>query len=257
MSPLALLVLLGLVPPVAGAQSLRAGCEAQDAEIAPVTPTSAVRVVSALAGEEQTCYQVVLTRDGKEFTGYVLGEALPAVAAFVREREKEAAASFEGQALWERSRPKPASENKSPQPSLTPNRPATFEDFAGRDTMGNRVSLSGMGGRVVLVTFWSPKSPASRQELVSLVPLMNSYRHSGLRAIGISADPSPDHVIGALDDITLGWPQIPDRAGLAARYGANPKTGTTLVLDAAHHIVAAGLSGSELEKKVRELLAER
>lgn len=257
MKPLALIFRLGLILPAAAAQSLRTGCEAQDAEIAQVTPTGTVQVISALAGGEQTCYQVVLTREGKEVTGYVLGEALPAVAAFVQKRETEAAASFEGQALWEHSRPRPVPENNRAQPSLTRNQPATFEEFAARDTAGNRVSLSSTGGRVTLVTFWSPKSPASRQALVSLVPLMNSYGHSGLRAIGISADQNPDHVIEALDDITLGWPQVPDRSGLAARYGANPKTGTTLVLDANHQIVAAGLSGAELEKKVRELLSER
>jgi len=255
MNPLALILLLGPMPPAA-AQSLRGGCETQDAEIAQVTPTSTVQVTSALAGGEQTCYQVVLTLEGKEVTGYVLGEALPAVAAFVQKRETEAAASFEGQALWEHSRPKPAPENKGSATGLTASQPATFEDFAARDTAGNRVSLSGTGGRVTLVTFWSPKSPGSVHELVSLMPLMNSHRSSGLRAIGISADPNPDHVIEALDDITLNWPQIPDRSGLAAKYGANSKTGTTLVLDAAHHIVAAGLSGAELEKKVRELLSE-
>lgn len=257
MKTLALTLLLGLVPPVATAQSLRVGCEPQDREIAQLTPTSTVHVVSALAGEEQTCYQVVLASDGKQVTGYVLGEAMPAVAAFVHEREKEAAASFQGQALWEHSRPKPDPKTDRSAPGSTPNQAATFEDFAARDTAGNSVSLSGMGGRVVLVTFWSPRSPASMHHLASLMPLVNAYHRSGLRAVGISADPNAGHIIEALDDITLNWPQIPDRAGLAARYGANPKTGTTLVLDAAHHIVAAGLSGPELEQKVRELLGTR
>lgn len=254
MKTIGLILSFGLVPPITAAQSLRAGCALQDQEIAQVTPTSTVRVVSALAEGEQTCYQVVLTRDGKELTGYVLGEALPAVAAFVQAREKTAAASFQAQAAWEHSRPKPVAKSDRLTPGLPPNQPATFEDFAARDLTGNRISLSGTGGRVVLVTFWSPRSPASVHELVSLVPLFNEYKHSGLRAIGVSADPNPDRVIEALDDITLGWPQVLDRNGLAKRYGANAKTGTTLVLDAAHHIVAAGLSGTELEQKVRELL---
>ncbi|MBZ5592907.1 MAG: TlpA family protein disulfide reductase [Acidobacteriia bacterium] len=254
---LGFILLLGLVPRITAAQSLRAGCEGEDREIAPVTPTSTVRVVSALAGGEQTCYQVVLTREGKEVTGYVLGEALPAVAAFVRERERTAAASFQAQAQWERTRAKPVPEASRSSADLRPARPQTFEDFTARDTTGNRISLSGMGGRVVLVTFWSPSSPASVHQLVSLVPLFHQYRHSGLRAIGISADPNPQHVLEALDDVTLGWPQVPDRSRLAERQGVNAKAGTTLVLDAAHHIVATALSGPELEQKVRELLGER
>jgi hypothetical protein len=44
---------------------------------------------------------------------------------------------------------------------------------------------------------------------------------------------------------------------MAQRYGVNPAKGGTLVLDASHHILAAGLTPAELEKKVRELLAAR
>lgn len=88
------------------------------------------------------------------------------------------------------------------------------------------------------------------------MPLFNEYKRSGLKAIGISADSNASHVSQALDDITLGWPQITDHAGLAKRYGADVKAGTTLVLDRTHHIVGVALSSSELEKMVRQLLAQ-
>jgi len=251
---------LGLILPMAAAPSLRNGCEAGDQELVQVTPEDTVQVISALAGSEKTCYKVTVSRNGTKTVGYVLGEALPAVASFAHAREKAAAASFEEQAQWRRlssTSPKPAPEKSRSAAGLPPNMPRTFEDFSARDAVGNRTSLSGMGGRVVLVTFWSPGSPASMRQLVSLAPLFNQYKSSGLKAVGISADPNPSRVLEALDDVTLDWPQIPDRSGMAARYGANAKAGTTLVLDANHHIVAAGLSGPGLEQKVRELLAER
>ena len=251
---------LGLILPMAATPSLRNGCEEGDQELVQVTPEDTVQVISALAGSEKTCYKVTLTRHGTKTVGYVLGEALPAVAAFAHARERAAAASFEEQAQWRRlssTSPKPAPEKSRSTAGLPPNMPRTFEDFSARDAVGNRTSLSGVGGRVVLVTFWSPGSPASIRQLVSLAPLFNQYKSSGLKAIGISADPDANRVLEALDDVTLGWPQIPDRSGLAARYGANAKAGTTLVLNANHHIVAAGLSGSELEQKVRELLGRQ
>ena len=43
-----------------------------------------VQVTQALAGGEETCYKVTLTRGGQAVTGYVLGDALPAVAAFLK-----------------------------------------------------------------------------------------------------------------------------------------------------------------------------
>jgi peroxiredoxin len=260
MKPMRWIFWLGLILPISAVPSLRNGCEAGDQEFMLVQPEDTVQVISALAGSEKTCYKVTLMRDGKKTVGYVLGEALPAVAAFAHAREKAAAASFEEEAQWRRlssTSPKPAPEKSPSTAGLPPNMPRTFEDFSARDSAGNKTSLSGMGGRVILVTFWSPGSPASIRQLVSLAPLFNQYKNSGLKAVGISADPNPSRVLEALDDVTLGWPQVPDRSGLAARYGVNAKAGTTLVLDADHHIVAAGLSGPELEQKVRELLAER
>jgi peroxiredoxin len=260
MMPMRCIVWLGLFLPMAASQSLRNGCEPADQELVQVHPNDTVQVISALAGSELTCYKVTLTRDGKTTVGYVLGEALPAVHAFNHARAEAAAASFEAEAQWRRlssTRSKPAPENSRSTASLPANMPRTFADFSAADAAGNRTSLSGMGGRVVLVTFWSPGSPASIRQLVSLAPLFNQYKSAGLKAVGISASSDPSRILEALDDVTLGWPQIPDRTGLAARYGVNAKAGTTLILDADHHIVAAGLSGAELTQKVRELLGQQ
>ena len=133
--------------------------------------------------------------------------------------------------------------------------PAEFAEFGGRDLSGKAVSLSSLGGKVILVTFWSPRNAASKGRLLALIPLYNQYKRAGLRAVGISMDPDPAHMSEALDDVTLTWPLIPDRNGLAKRYGVNGATGTTFLLDASHRILAAGLTPAELEKKVRELLA--
>jgi len=246
--------------PAFSAVPMRAGCDAGSLEVAQVSPSDPLRVVSAIAGGEQTCYEVVLSQDGRQYNGYVLGEGLPAVAAFVRQREHAAVASFEGQDRLARlaaaqakslAKHDPAPGNGKPEIS------GVFENFAARDTAGKTVSLSGLAGRVTLVTFWAPGSAASIRQLVSLVPLYNEYKHSGLRAIGISADPNASHALAALDDLILGWPQIPDRAGLTKQYGADARAGTTLVLDGSHHIVAAGRAGPELEQKVRQLLAQQ
>jgi peroxiredoxin len=253
-----------LQPP---SQALRAGCSSEDAQLGNIGPDDAVEVNQALAGGEQTCYRVTLTRSGQSVTGYVQGEALPVVAAFLREQQKYRDASFEAQDRLDRERARqeavarakaPASgPNSQPSAKLSPDMPASFEEFGGRDITGKSVSLSGVGGRVILVTFWSPRSASSKGQLLTVLPLYNQYKRAGLRAIGIGEDSNPARLAQALDDISLGWPQLPDRTGMAQRYGVNPAKGGTLVLDASHHILAAGLTPAELEKKVRELLAAR
>ncbi len=258
--PLALLVSLGRgQTPQASPEALRSGCSADDEQLAALRGNDAVEVRQALAGEDETCYQVILMRDGKAVTGFVLGNSLPAVRAFVKRqaRYRDLAFAQEQQRAWQEAlaRQRAAATAKSAAATkLDPGMPAEFEEFGGKDSKGKPFSLAGLGGRVILVTFWSPKSAGSKGQLLRVLPLYNQYKGDGLRAVGISMDPNPQHIGQALDDITLGWPQVADRSGMAKRYGASAATGTTLILDASHHILAAGLAPAELEKKVRELM---
>ena len=238
-------------------EPLRSGCSTDDQQIAMVSAADSVQVQMALAGQEsRTCYKVILSQLGQTLTGYVLGESLPAVATFVRLREKKSREAAETQARV--SLIPPAATNgdsvdREPK-ALDPNLPSHFDDFSWRDVRGKAGSLSGLGGRVTLVTFWPPKSMRSRDELSSIEPLYNELRRSGLAAVGVSMDPDPIHMNDVLDDTNFSWPQVPDRSGLAAQYHVNPKSGETFVLDASHHVVAAGPMGPEIEKTVRKLL---
>jgi peroxiredoxin len=210
----------------------------------------------ALAGESQTCYKVILGRAGESLTGYVLGESLPAVAEFVRRREKISQESAEAEARRARMVVPKAAATTSADPAkpADPLVSTQFEDFSGRDANGKRFSLSGLNARVTVVTFWSPASKRSIGQLESVMPLYNQFHASGLAAVGVSMDPHATRVFEALDDITIPFSQIPDQSGLASHYQIDPRAGKTLVLDASHRIVAAGPMGPEIVKAVRQLL---
>jgi peroxiredoxin len=249
------ILLLAFLQAPAAREPLRSGCSADDQQIAMVSAADSVQVQMALAGEEpRTCYKVILNRPGENLTGYVLGESLPAIAAFVRLREQESREATEAQA---RRALAPAGAKNGDQEAKTadPNLPSHFDDFAWRDLQGKAGSLSGLGGRVTLVTFWPPNSPRSRDELNRIQPLYSELRRSGLAAVGVSMDSNPKRMYEVLDDTNFNWPQVPDRDGLAARYHVNPKAGETFVLDASHRVVAAGPMGPQIEKAVRQLLA--
>jgi peroxiredoxin len=233
---------------------LRSGCSDDDPRIASISPTDHVEVHTALAGDTLTCYKISVMHDGSTLTGYVLGDSLPAIAIFVhrRERASEDAASLEKRMALEAARVKtPANEPTKPSDPLVSTQ---FEDFTGRDSMGKMVSLSGLGGRATVITFWSPANPRSILELTHAVPLYKQFHKNGLEAVGVSMDPKTDRISESLDDINMPWPQIADKSGLAARYHIDPRAGKTVVLDSSHRVVAAGPMGPDIVKAVQQLL---
>jgi peroxiredoxin len=247
------LVLLAFLQVPATVAPMRAGCSPDDTVIATLSAQDHVEVETARAGEsDKTCYKVVVTRSGQAIPGYVLGEALPAVSTFVRAREKESREAAEAQARYV---PPPAPGKEGGIKPPDPNLPSHFDDFSATDSKGKAFSLSSLGGRVVVVTFWSPQDHASMSQLTTMMPLYNQLHKRGLAAVGVSMDSKAKHIAEALDDITLPWPQVADQSGLAARYHVNPRAGETFVLDASHRVVAAGPMGPEIEKAVRDLFA--
>jgi peroxiredoxin len=251
------LLILAFLQTVWAGEPLRSGCSLDSNQLATVGPSDQVKVLLAQAGWDSPCYKVTVIGPGQNLSGYVLGNALPAIQEFQRQREQASAAASEAQARLALAQATAAKNSAEPEPGK-PKDPlisAKFEDFSGRDLKGKPVSLSGLNGRVTVVTFWSPTSVSSQNDLMRVMPLYNRLHKSGLAAVGISMDPNGSHIGTALDDRSPTWPQIPDRSGLAAQYNVDARSGKTFVLDASHRVVAAGPMGPEIEKAVRQLLA--
>jgi peroxiredoxin len=255
MHVLLLLALFQAAPPSPAA--LRSGCSPDDEQIAAISASDSIQVVTALAGDSQTCYRVTLKRSGEKLTGYILGDSFPAIQAFIHGRElaSEAAAEAETRSAREaekRAKASEAAKNGEPAKAPDPLISTKFADFSGRDITGKPFSLSGLNGRVTLVAFWSP---TDRSAMEGARPLYSWLHSKGLEAVGISTDPNLGRIWKALDDVNLPFAQVPDTSGLAARYNVDPKAGKVLVLDQNHRIVAAGTMGPEITKAVRQALS--
>jgi hypothetical protein len=214
--------------------------------ISTVGSTAAVQVVSAVASGGPICYGVVAEVDGKEVRGYVLGPALPAIAAFERKRRA-------GQSVAE-APPLPveqAADGSGPDKPKVP-----FGSLRGTDLNGKYVDMDDMKGKVTLVCFWSPGSKASQADLAEVQVLYDSYRRvGGMQAIGVSMDPNANHAVGALDDFSTSFPNIPDRSNIAGEHGiSGPQV---LLLNAKQEIIASGLRGKELQEAVKKAMAEK
>src|ERR1700733_8966165 len=99
-----LLVLVFLQVAAAG-EPLRSGCSHDANQLAVVGASDPVTVLLAVAGWEAPCYKITVTHPGGNLTGYVLGNALPAIREFEGQREKAsvAAAEAEGRLALERA----------------------------------------------------------------------------------------------------------------------------------------------------------
>jgi peroxiredoxin len=239
---------------------LRDGCSMDDPQIL---------LVTASDRGDGVCYHIDVARDGKTISGDVLGEALPAISAFVEERERLTRESLEAAARQaeidrqaelarqaaearQAAAARLAVKNGSVKPAAPAADAPVFDNFSGRDLRGKPVSLASLPGSVIVVQFWTPRG-SSKGELMSLVPLYNQYRHRGLSVIGLAVGTGAKGVGEALDDITLPFPQIAD-PGLAQRYGVNPRVGKTFVLDQSHRVISAG-SAADAIRTATQLLS--
>ena len=249
MYPYVLFLLLAEVPP--GALLLES-CEEPERVVATVTD---VQVRSSLAGGAQACYAVTAMVDGKAVRGYVLGESLPAIDAFNRDRPAppppppppvEAPKEVT-------STPQAASkEAPKPQPPAGP----VFPDFNAADVRGRAVSLHAMKGKAVLICFWSPTHDNSQRELAVVARLQAQFRKQGVDAVSVSLSSNLKSVRDVIMETDLTLPVILNDSGIPGRMGvAYESLPRTYLLNERHEIVSAGLHGNALEAGIKKLLS--
>ena len=131
-------------------------------------------------------------------------------------------------------------------------------------TEGEKISLSSLRGKMVLVDFWAAWCSPCRVENPKLVRIYKKYRDeefvngSGFTIYGVSLDNSKQDWVSAIEKDGLiwenhvsdlkGWQSVP-----AAMYGvmAIPMN---FLLDGDGIIVARGLRSEYLENKLKELV---
>jgi thiol-disulfide isomerase/thioredoxin len=99
----------------------------------------------------------------------------------------------------------------------------TTPDFSSWDLNGKRVTLSGLGRRPVLLTFWATWCTACRDELPALQGLEDQYRTDGFTVLAVNyRESSTDRMRQYLAALHVNLQAVIDPEGsIAAAYGVD------------------------------------
>jgi thiol-disulfide isomerase/thioredoxin len=144
------------------------------------------------------------------------------------------------------------------KPYLDPGYPAP--KFAGKGLDDQEIRLDDNPDETyTLLDFWASWCVPCRLEYPYLRRVHARYRGHGLRVIGINLDEKRDAAVDAASDELLEYPHVFDGGGwknaVAVLYRVHGIPQTYL-LDKDGKIVAKGLRGEALEKRLQELLGE-
>ncbi len=132
-------------------------------------------------------------------------------------------------------------------------------DIALPDPDGKIVKLSSLRGNYVLIDFWASWCRPCRAENPNNVKLYQKYHPKGFEIYGVSLDRSKESWLKAIKDDHLTWIQVSDlkfwQSEGAKIYNVRAIPHTVL-LDKEGKIIATGLRGERLAKKLKELFGE-
>lgn len=128
--------------------------------------------------------------------------------------------------------------------------------FIQNNVVDKPVSLASLKGKVVLVEFWASWCGPCRSENPNLVKQYQTYKDKGFEILSVSLDNVKERWLDAIEKDGLDWLHVSDLKGwnneVGRLYGIRAVPASFLV-DAEGKIIANGLRGEPLNKKLAEI----
>lgn len=126
-------------------------------------------------------------------------------------------------------------------------------DIEENDIYGNKVKLSDLRGKVVLLSFWAAWDEASRKENKNLLKVYNKYHSKGFEVFQVSIDKSKVLWESAIKQDNLPWINVSDlkytSSYWARLYNIN-KIPANFLISKNGDLIGKDLFGSMLDEKV-------
>ncbi|HVA98826.1 MAG TPA: TlpA disulfide reductase family protein [Bacteroidia bacterium] len=130
-------------------------------------------------------------------------------------------------------------------------------DIKLNDPLGDPVSLSSFRGKVVLIDFWASWCGPCKEELPNVVAAYKKYKDKGFTVFSVSLDKDKKDWTDAIQKFNLTWTQVSDlgywNSSVVKLYHLTSIPQTYLI-DKDGKIIAKGLRGDDLQKKLAEIL---
>jgi len=143
--------------------------------------------------------------------------------------------------------------------STKPSQITTNYNFTLESNQGNKITLSNLRGKVVILDFWATWCPPCKAAIPKLIELYNKYQGQGVVVIGIALD-ERDKVIKLVQEMGINYPVLFDDQVTSKNYEIQ-SIPTLFVIDQKGKQVHKEIGFSEegfktIEEKVNELLKD-
>jgi thiol-disulfide isomerase/thioredoxin len=124
------------------------------------------------------------------------------------------------------------------------------------DKNGNKIALSSLKAKYILIDFWASWCPPCRRESKILAELYKKYNNEGFEIYGVSLDEDKDAWLKAIEMDERNWTNVSTLQGYDTPETfdyAVTSLPAKFIVDGNGKIVAKNLHGEELRKKIESL----